>query len=55
MGGFPGCSVVKNPRRRRFDPWIGKIPWGKEWQPTPVLIGKTEKKPQYSAHEWMYS
>ena len=30
---FPGGAVVKNPpanagdgRRRRFDPWIGKIP-----------------------------
>ena len=21
-------------RRRRFDPWVGKIPWRREWQPT---------------------
>ena len=21
-----------------FDPWVGKIPWGKIWQPTPVLL-----------------
>ena len=28
-------------RRRRFDPWVGKIPWRREWQPTPVfLLGK---------------
>ena len=20
-----------------FDPWVGKIPWRKEWQPTPVF------------------
>ena len=22
---------------RGFDPWIGKIPWRRKWQPTPVL------------------
>ena len=21
-----------------FDPWFGKIPWRKKWQPTPVLL-----------------
>ena len=25
-------------RRRGFDPWIGKMPWRKKWQPTPVLL-----------------
>ena len=24
--------------QRRFDPWIGKIPWRRKWQPTPVLL-----------------
>ena len=24
--------------RPGFDPWIGKIPWRKEWQPTPVFL-----------------
>ena len=34
--------VVKNPPpnaeeiRDRFSPWIGKIPWRRAWQPTPV-------------------
>ena len=23
-------------RRRGFDPWAGKIPWRRKWQPTPV-------------------
>ena len=28
-------------RRCRFDPWVGKIPWRKKWQPTLVfLLGK---------------
>ena len=21
-----------------FDPWIGKIPWRRAWQPTPVFL-----------------
>ena len=24
-------------KRHRFDPWVGKIPWRRAWQPTPVL------------------
>ena len=35
--------MVKNPPamgRRRFDPWVGKIPWGRKWQPTPVFLPK---------------
>ena len=25
-------------RRRGFDPWVGKIPWWRKWQPTPVFL-----------------
>ena len=25
-------------RRLGFDPWVGKIPWRREWQPTPVFL-----------------
>ena len=25
-------------RRARLDPWVGKIPWRREWQPTPVFL-----------------
>ena len=21
-----------------FDPWVGKIPWRRQWQPTPVFL-----------------
>ena len=24
--------------RPGFDPWVGKIPWRKVWQPTPVFL-----------------
>ena len=37
---FPGVSVVKNlpSSRCKFNPWVGKIPWRKVWQPTPVFL-----------------
>ena len=25
-------------RRPRFYPWVGKIPWRRKWQPTPVSV-----------------
>ena len=43
--GYLGGSVVKNPpcqcrrlRRLRFHPWVRKIPWSREWQPTAVFL-----------------
>ena len=27
-------------RRLRFDLWVGKIPWRRKWQPTPVFLPK---------------
>ena len=42
--GFPGGTSSKEPtcqcrrrKRRRFQPWAGKIPCRREWQPTPVF------------------
>ena len=29
---------VRDAKRLRFDPWLGKIPWGRKWQPTPVFL-----------------
>jgi len=29
--------------RHEFNPWIGKIPWRRAWQPTPVFMpGKSQ-------------
>ena len=43
--GFPGGARGKEPasqyrrhKRCEFDPWVGKIPWRRVWQPTPVLL-----------------
>ena len=43
--GFPGDASgnestcqCRGRKRRCFDPWVGKIPWNRKWQPTPVLL-----------------
>ena len=39
-----GCRGLRQKRtclrcgRSRFNPWVGKIPWRREWQPTPVFL-----------------
>ena len=43
--GFPGGASGKGPacqcsrcKRRGFSPWVGKIPWRRVWQLTPVFL-----------------
>ena len=43
--GFPGgasgresACQCRRCKRLRFDPWVGKIPWRRPWQPTPVFL-----------------
>ena len=54
------CQQCKRPG---FDPWVGKIPWRREWQPTPVslpgefhrqrsLMGYSPWVLKESRHEW---
>ena len=32
-------------RRHGFNPWVGKIPWRREWLPTPVFLpGKSHRQ-----------
>ena len=38
LGGSDGKSMCLQCGRPRFNPWVGKIPWRKKWQPTPVLL-----------------
>ena len=37
-GGSDGKSVCLQCRRPGFDPWVGKIPWRRKWQSTPVFL-----------------
>ena len=42
--GFPNNSADKDSacnagnRKLEFDPWVGKMPWRRKWQPTPMLL-----------------
>ena len=45
LGASQVALVVKNlpanagrHKRWGFDPWVGKIPWRRAWQPTPVFL-----------------
>ena len=42
--GEESTCQCRRHKRCRFHPWVGKIPWSRAWQPTPVfLLGKSEK------------
>ena len=50
--GFPGGASGKEPtcqcrklKRCRFDPCVGKIPWTRAWQSTPVFFSGESKEP----------
>ena len=51
-GGFQVALVGKNPpanvghRRGRFSPWVGKIPWRRAWQLTPVFLPEESHGPK---------
>jgi len=54
--GFPSGSVVKKKihlshRRQGFDSWVGKIPWRRALQPTPVFLpGKSHGERNLAAY-----
>ena len=37
-GGSDGKASAYNAGYLGFDPWVGKIPWRRKWQPTPVFL-----------------
>ena len=55
--GFPGGASGKEPacqcrrhKRYGFDPWVGKIPWRRAWQLTPVhLPGESHRQRRLEA------
>ena len=36
-GKEPGCQC-RRCKRHEFSPWVGKSPWRRSWQPTPVFL-----------------
>ena len=39
-GGLDGTRTYLQCRRSRSSPWVKKIPWRREWLPTPVFLPK---------------
>ena len=38
LSGKESACQCRGHRRDRFSPWLGKIPWRREWQPTPLFL-----------------
>ena len=38
LGGSDQGRICRQCRRLSFDPWVWKIPWRREWLPTPVFL-----------------
>ena len=38
LTGKEASCQCRRHRRRRFDPWVRKIPWSRKWQSTPVFL-----------------
>ena len=38
LSGTESACQYRRPKRCGFNPWVGKIPWRTEWQPTPVFL-----------------
>ena len=51
--------MIKNPPAKQdmcgFDPWFGKIPWTRKWQPMPVFLpGKSHgQRSQAGYSPWL--
>ena len=38
LAGSDSKEICPQCRRPVFYPWVGKLPWRREWQPTPVFL-----------------
>ena len=38
LSGKESAWQCREQKRHRFNPWVGKIPWGRKWHPTPVFL-----------------
>ena len=60
-GKEPACQCRRN-KRRRLNPWVGKIPWRRTWQPTPLFLpgesngqGDWQATAYWGANSWTLS
>ena len=56
FSGKESACRCRRCKRPRFDPWVGKIPCKREWQPTPVLLpGESHGQGNLADHtSWVY-
>ena len=60
LRGKESACQCRRCRRPGFDPWVGKIPWNRKWQPTPIFLpGKfygprSLKRSQRVGHDWAW-
>ena len=54
FSGQESVCQCRRPRRCGFSPWFVKIPWRRNWQPTPVFLpGKShEQRSLMGYHPW---
>ena len=38
LSGEESACNAGDAKTLRFNPWVGKIPWSRKWQPTPVFL-----------------
>ena len=38
LSGKEATCQFRKCRRHEFDPWVGKAPWRRKWQPSPVFL-----------------
>ena len=38
LSGKESACQYRKHWRSRLDPWVGKIPWRRKWQPTPIFL-----------------
>ena len=38
LSGKESAHLCRIQMRCEFDPWVGKIPWRRKWQPAPIFL-----------------
>ena len=51
LSGTESACQYRRRKRHGFDPWVGRIPWRRKWQPPPVfLLGKSHGQTSLMGH-----
>ena len=46
LNGKESTCQCRRHRRHEFDPWVGKVPWRRKWQPMPVFLSGESHGPR---------